>query len=153
MLSGERIVQVDRIRRKTITEASQWQDKHLKPGSVPDFLALVGDTADGIPGLDGWGEKSTTEVLAAHPKLEDIPDKVADWKARPRGGEKLAIVLARERKAAMLYRTLATLRDDVPLPQTLEQLEWKGAPKARWLAWCDAVGTDSMKDKPSRFIG
>ncbi len=153
VLSGERIVQVDRIRRKVITQETQWRDKHLKPGSVPDFLALVGDTADGIPGLDGWGEKSTVEVLAAHPKLEDIPDKVADWKVRPRGGEKLAIVLARERQQAMLYRTLATLRADVPLPQTLEQLEWKGAPKERWLAWCDAVGAASLKDTPSRFIG
>ena len=152
VLSGERIVQVDRIRRKLITEETLWRDKHLRPVSVPDFLALVGDTADGIPGLDGWGEKSAVEVLAAHPTLPDIPDKVTEWKARPRGGEKLAIVLARERQAAMLYRRLATLRDDVPLQETLEQLEWKGAPKARWLAWCAAVGADSLGIRPHRFL-
>lgn len=151
VLSGERIVQVDRIRRKTITEETQWKDKHLKPVSVPDFLALVGDTADGIPGLDGWGEKSAAEVLSAHPTIADIPEKYADWKAHPRGGEKLAIVLARERQEAMLYRKLATLRDDVPLKETLEQLQWKGAPKARWLEWCKAVGADSLATRPHRF--
>jgi 5'-3' exonuclease len=152
VLSGERIVQVDRIRRKLITEETLWKDKHLKPGSVADFLALVGDTADGIPGLDGWGEKSATEVLAAHPTLSDIPDTYADWKAHPRGGEKLALVLARERKEAMLYRTLATLRADVPLKETLDQLEWKGAPKKRWQAWCAEVGAESLAAKPHRFM-
>lgn len=153
VLSGERIVQVDRIRRKVMTEETLWKDKHLKPQSVPDFLALVGDTADGIPGLDGWGEKSTVEVLATHPKLEDIPDKVNKWKVRPRGGEKLAIVLARERQNALLYRKLATLRPDVPLKETLEELEWKGAPRARWLSWCTAVGADSLSTRPHRFFG
>jgi 5'-3' exonuclease len=151
VLSGKRIVQVDRIRRKEITEESQLKDKKLKPISVPDFLALVGDTADGIPGLDGWGEKGASEVLSAHPTISDIPDKYADWKAHPRGGEKLALVLARERQNAMLYRTLATLRDDVPLKETLDELEWKGAPKTKWQAWCDETGADSLKTRPHRF--
>lgn len=151
VLSGERIVQVDRIRRKVITEATLWADKHLRPGSVPDFLALVGDTADGIPGLEGWGEKSTAEVLAVHPHVSDIPDDVAGWKVRPRSAEKLALVLKRERTEAMLYRKLATLRDDVPLPQTLEQLEWRGAPRERWSKWCQAVGESSLEKRPSRF--
>jgi 5'-3' exonuclease len=144
-------VQLDRIRRKEITEESQLKDKKLRPVSVPDFLALVGDTADGIPGLDGWGEKGATEVLSAHPTIPEIPDKYADWKAHPRGGEKLALVLARERENAMLYRKLATLRDDAPLKETLEQLEWKGAPKTRWEKWCDAVGADSLKTRPHKF--
>jgi 5'-3' exonuclease len=151
VLSGTRIVQVDRIRKKEITEASLWTDKHLRPGSVPDFLALVGDTADGIPGLEGWGEKSTAEVLAVHPHVSDIPDSVGAWKVKPRSAEKLAAVLARERAEAMLYRKLATLRDDVPLPQTLEQLEWKGAPGERWRKWCEAVGAASLEKRPSRF--
>ena len=151
VLQGERIVQVDRIRQKVITEATLWADKHLRPGSVPDFLALVGDTADGIPGLEGWGEKSASEVLAAHPHVADIPDDVKQWKVKPRSAEKLAVVLARERQDAMLFRKLATLRDDVPLTQTLEQLEWKGAPKEQWLAWCDAVGAASLERRPSRF--
>lgn len=151
VLEGERIVQVDRIRQKVITEASLWTDKHLRPGSVPDFLALVGDTADGIPGLAGWGEKSTSEVLAAHAHVAEIPAAVAQWKVKPRSADKLAAVLARERAEAMLYRTLATLRADVPLAETLEQLEWKGAPKDRWLKWCEAVGSTSLARRPSRF--
>ena len=151
VLSGQRIVQVDRIRRKEITEASLWADKHLRPTSVPDFLALVGDTADGIPGLDGWGEKSASEVLAVHPHVADIPDDVKQWKVKPRGGDKLALVLARERQEAMLYRTLATLRDDVPLTERLEQLEWKGAPRERWEKWCQATGATTLARRPTRF--
>lgn len=151
VLSGERIVQVDRVRQKLITEASHRADKRLAPGSVPDFLALVGDTADGIPGLEGWGEKSTAEVLSAHPHLEDIPQRVSEWKVKPRGAEKLAASLNRERDAAKLYRALATLRLDVPLAEPLEALEWPGAPRKRYLAWCDAVGSQTMKARPARW--
>ena len=151
VLSGERIVQVDRIRQKVITEASLWADKHLRPGSVPDFLALVGDTADGIPGLDGWGEKSTSEVLAAYAHVAEIPDDAKQWKVKVRSADKLAAALARERTEAMLYRKLATLRDDVPLAEPLEQLEWQGAPKDRWAKWCETVGAASLARRPSRF--
>ena len=152
VLSGTRIVQVDRIRQKVITEETLWADKHLRPASIPDFLALVGDTADGIPGLEGWGEKSTSEVLAVHPHLEDIPDLAATWKVKPRSADKLAAVLAGSRIDALLYRKLATLRDDVPLKESLEQLEWKGAPKALWMKWCESVGSTSLAMRPARFI-
>lgn len=151
VLLGEKIVQVDRIRSKVITEASQLADKKLKPSSVPDFLALVGDTADGIPGLDGWGEKSTAEVLGYYGALEAIPDSVADWKVKPRGAEKLSASLSRERKEAVLYKTLASLRGDVPLKETLEDLEWKGADQSQWLKWCDKVGSDSMRTRPTKW--
>lgn len=153
VLQGTRIVQVDRIRQKLITAETLWADKHLRPESIPDFLALVGDTADGIPGLEGWGEKSTSEVLAAHPHLEDIPDLAAKWKVKVRSADKLAAVLSSSRLDALLYRKLATLRDDVPLKETLEELEWKGAPKERWLKWCQSVGSTSLATRPSRFLG
>ena len=139
-LRGERVVQVDRMRSKLITEASQLKDKGLLPSSVPDFLALVGDTADGIPGIDGWGEKGTAEVLGAYRHLEEIPRFPYEWKVRPRAAEKMAAALAAELELAKLYRKLATLRLDVPLPQTLEQLEWKGVPRARFEAWSAKVG-------------
>jgi 5'-3' exonuclease len=145
VLSGERIVQVDRIRQKLITEETLWRDKKLRPASVPDFLALVGDTADGIPGLEGWGEKSTSDVLAEHPRLEDIPQLVKEWKVKPRGAEKLVASLNRSREDAALYRVLATLRTDVPLKDSLDDLEWKEPPREQWLSWCDEVGSDSMK--------
>ncbi len=140
------------FRPKLITVETLWADKHLRPESIQDFLALVGDTADGIPGLEGWGEKSTSEVLAAHPHLEDIPDLASKWNAKPRSADKLAAVLARSRLDALLYRKLATLRDDVPLKETLEELEWKGAPKERWLKWCASVGTTSLATRPARFV-
>ncbi|MGV3620792.1 MAG: 5'-3' exonuclease [Archangium sp.] len=151
VLLGEKIVQVDRIRSKVITEATQLADKKLKPSMVPDYLALVGDTADGIPGLDGWGEKGTAEVLGHYGSIEAIPDSVADWKVKPRGAEKLSASLARERKEAMLYKTLASLRGDVPLKETLEDLEWKGADQSVWLKWCDKVGSDSMRTRPTKW--
>jgi 5'-3' exonuclease len=141
-LRAERVVQVDRMRSKLITEASQLTDKGLHPESVPDFLALVGDTADGIPGIDGWGEKGTAEVLGTYRHLEAIPRLPYEWQVRPRAAEKMAAALTAELENAKLYRTLATLRTDVPLPQTLEQLEWKGVPRARFEAWSAKVGAE-----------
>ncbi len=149
-LEGTRVVQVDRMRKKLITVETVWAEKHLRPESVADFLALVGDDADGIPGLEGWGAKSTAEVLAVHPHLEDIPSSLAQWKVKPRGAEKLLASLNRERELAVLYRKLATLRFDVPLGETLEQLEWKGVDDAAWTAWCREVGSDSLVARPRR---
>ncbi len=151
VLEGERIVQVDRMRRRVITEATQLAEKGLKPQQVPDFLALVGDTADGIPGLDGWGEKSTALVLGAYPHLEDIPDDVTSWAVTPppRGAAKRASALQAGRRDAVLYRTLATLRVDVPLGERLDELA-AGA-RAKYLAWCDTIGAESMKTRPARW--
>jgi 5'-3' exonuclease len=151
VLQGERVVQVDRMRHKEITEATLWKDKKLRPASVPDFLALVGDDADGIPGLEGWGAKSTADVLEVYPHVDDIPDSVASWKVKPRGAEKLSASLSRERAEARLYRTLATLRTDVPLKESLDALEWKGAPKDTWREWCEAVGSTSLLERPRSF--
>lgn len=149
-LDGDKVVQVDRMRQKLITQATQRTEKGLEPGSVPDFLALVGDTADGIPGLDGWGEKGTSAVLEAYGKIEAIPDLPYEWKVKPRGAEKMAQALAANRKDALLYRTLATLRTDAPISK-LDDLEWKGAPEKQWLAWAKAVGaSDSLVSKPKR---
>ncbi len=150
-LRGDKVVQVDRIRNKLITEASQLKDKGLKPQSVPDFLALVGDTADGIPGIDGWGEKGAAEMLGAYEHLEAIPALARDWKVKPRAAEKMAAALAPELENAKLYKLLATLREDVPLPQTLEQLEWKGAPRGRFDAWCAKVGT-TLSGRVKKFL-
>jgi 5'-3' exonuclease len=149
-LRADRIVQVDRMRNKLITEETQLKEKGLSPQSVPDFLALVGDTADGIPGLDGWGEKGTAEVLGAYKHLEAIPRHPYEWKVRPRGADKMAAALTAELENAKLYRRLATLRTDVPLPQTLEQLEWQGAPKKRFQAWSAKVGAD-LASRVKRF--
>jgi 5'-3' exonuclease len=150
VLQGERIVQVDRVREKVITEATQQATKGLMPGSVPDFLALVGDTADGIPGLEGWGEKSTAQVLQAYPRLEQIPADVKTWSVKPRGAERLSASLEAHRAEALLYRTLATLRTDVPLAESLEALEFHGTPRAAFTAWCARVGSSSLPGRVKR---
>ena len=151
VLEGERIVQVDRMRKRLFTEATLRAERGFGPKSIPDFLALVGDTADGIPGLEGFGEKGAAAVLSAYPHLEDIPDDGKTWSAKVRGAEKLAATLAGHRAEAMLYRTLATLRLDVPLKESLEQLEWKGAARETWSAWCTAAGIEKFADRPRRW--
>lgn len=150
-LRGEKVVQVDRIRKKVITEASHRADKNLAPASVPDFLGLVGDTADGIPGLEGWGEKGASAVLAVHPTIEEIPDSSANWKAKPAAAVKMAAVLQRERANALLYKKLATLRTDVPLKESLDDLEFKGCPRDAFTAWAKSVLADSLPGRVKRW--
>jgi 5'-3' exonuclease len=99
----------------------------VRPASIPDYLALVGDSADGFPGLPGWGAKSTATVLARYPHLEDIPDSVNAWDLKVRGAASLAKALAEHRGDALLFRELATLRLDAPIPQSdPEELRWRG---------------------------
>lgn len=149
-LTGERVVQVDRLRNRLITEASQLQDKGLVPANVPDFLALVGDTSDGIPGIDGWGEKGTAEVLRVYPRLEHIPTSFRQWRVRPRGGERMAAALAAAPELAQLYRVLATLRTDVPLGESVADLEYRGVPRGEFEAWSATVGA-SLADRVRRW--
>jgi 5'-3' exonuclease len=141
VLRGDAVVQVDRIRRRVLTEATLLETKGLTPAQVPDFLALVGDTADGIPGLDGWGEKSAAAVLRAHGRLEAIPDAVEAWAVQPRSAARLAQELATHRAEARLYQALATLRTDVPLDVSLEALRWRG-PAPGFVGWFRALGLE-----------
>jgi 5'-3' exonuclease len=96
------------------------------PESIPDYLALVGDTADGYPGLPGWGAKSSAAVLARFVHLESIPVDHREWQVKVAGSASLAVTLVRERERALLFRTLATLRTDIPLFQNVDQLRWNG---------------------------
>ncbi|PKN56144.1 MAG: flap endonuclease [Deltaproteobacteria bacterium HGW-Deltaproteobacteria-14] len=124
---GRRVIQRDRMRKRDFDAAGVRDKLGVAPASVPDFLALVGDTADGIPGLPRWGAKSTAQVLGRYPHLADIPDDAAAWDVSVRGAAGLAQTLATRRGDAELYRTLATLRTDVPLTETLDDLRWRGA--------------------------
>ena len=150
---GPRVVQVDRMREKELDAEGVRAKLGVRPALVPDFLALVGDTADGIPGLPGWGEKGAATVLEAHGPLEQVPDDAAQWKVRPRGAEKLAGVLRAQRADAMLYRTLATLRTDAPLPGTasLAALRFDGVPRARFVKMCERLGLSRLADRPKRW--
>jgi 5'-3' exonuclease len=119
---GDRVVQDDRMRRRVIDEAALIALRGIRPASIPDWLALVGDSADGIPGLPGFGEKSAATLLAAFGHLEQIPPDARAWPSRLRGADRLAATFAARQPDALLYRTLARLRTDVPLAEPLAAL-------------------------------
>ncbi len=123
---GDRVVAWDRIRDRWFDERAVIEKFGVPPEAIPDYLALVGDTADGIPGLPGWGAKSTAAVLSRFGRLDLIPDHVGDWGFSVRSAPMLATVLREHRTEVNLYRTPTTLRRDVPLVETLDDLEWKG---------------------------
>jgi len=125
-VQGERVVQLNRRTRVILDEAGVIRKFGVSPESVPDYLALVGDAADGYPGLPGWGPKSTAAVLAKFRHIEYIPEDSKDWKVDAASAGTLAGTLSRERELAYLFRTLATLRTDIALFDDVEQLRWKG---------------------------
>jgi 5'-3' exonuclease len=123
---GTRVVQMDRRARTIRDEAGVIAKFGVPPASIPDYLALVGDTSDGYPGLAGWGAKSAAAVLAKFGHLESIPADWTEWKVNATRASALAATLDRERHLAMLFRDLATLRTDIPLFKSVDELEWKG---------------------------
>ncbi len=137
---GTRVVEWDRWKDVTIDEPGVIAKHGVPPVSIPDWLALVGDTADGIPGLDGWGKSSAAKVLTAHGHIQDIPDDPAAWKANVRGADKLAASLRANRADAMLYQKLATLRIDCPIECDVDALAWRGPNKPLLAALCDEIG-------------
>ena len=151
MVRQTKVVCLDR-RRDLILDQDGVREKFgVLPESIPDYLALVGDAADGIPGIPRWGAKSTAQVLDRYLHLEQIPDDWSQWEVRPRGAQAIAASLAERRPEAMLYRKLATLRLDVPLSEDLDQLRWRGVPKQAFQSLCDELGFDRLKEQPSRW--
>ena len=123
---GSRVVQLNRRTRVTFDESGIRAKFGVGPQSIPDYLALVGDSADGYPGLRGWGAKSTAAVLAKYEHLESIPEDPKTWGVNAANAGALALTLARERDRAMLFRDLATLRTHLPLFEDVESLRWEG---------------------------
>jgi len=123
---GTRVVQLNRRTRVTIDENGVIQKYGVSPASLPDYLALVGDAADGYPGLKGWGAKSSASVLAKFAHLESIPADWRDWRVSVANASALAATLTRELDRALLFRTLATLRADIPLFDDVDDLRWNG---------------------------
>jgi 5'-3' exonuclease len=150
-VSGEKVVRLDRMRRLVLDEAGVKARFGVPPSSIPDWLALVGDDADGIPGIPRWGEKSASAVLGRFLKVEAIPDHARMWGLDVRGADALAKSLRERRAEAVLYRTLATLRTDVPLAESLPDLEWRGARRDELRAICDEVGESETIDRIQRF--
>ena len=126
VVRGTRVVQYDRRRRVVRDEEGVVAKFGVPPASIPDYLALVGDAADGYPGLPGWGAKSAAAVLAKFGRIEDIPDDWRTWRVNAANPAALARTLQEQRDRALLFRTLATLRADVPTVDGVDQLRWTG---------------------------
>jgi 5'-3' exonuclease len=123
---GERVVQLNRRTRVTFDEPGVIRKFGVPPASIPDYLALVGDDADGYPGLPGWGAKSTAAVLAKFGHIENIPADASEWKVDVSSAGRLAATLSGDRELALFFRTLSTLRTDIALFDDIDQLQWKG---------------------------
>lgn len=150
-VDGDRVVTYDRRQEIERNEQGVWEKFGVAPSSIPDYLGLVGDAADGIPGLPGWGAKSTATVLAFYKTIEEIPDDATDWAVTVRSAAKLAETLAAHREDALLYRELAVLRRDVPIPDSLDDLEWRGPVRADYEAFCTELGFDGLLDRPHKW--
>ncbi len=151
-----RVVLWDRRRRIEYDDAGVLAKWGVPPASIPDWLALVGDSSDGFPGLPGWGAKSAAAVLRRYGHLEMIPRKGSEWDVPSlRGAVVLATTLSQQWEDALLYRSLARLRtadDGVEIPQQdPDELRWEGTPRERWQAFCDEWGLDRLRDRPHRW--
>jgi 5'-3' exonuclease len=146
---GERVVLRDRRRDRTIDASGVIEKWGVGPASIPDYLALVGDAADGFPGLTGWGARSASAVLARFEHFEAIPANVGEWHIEVRSPATLNATLRSHWSEALLYRRLATLVADVPLPQTdPDELRWRGARRAEFTAICEELGQPRLSERP-----
>jgi 5'-3' exonuclease len=141
---GNRVVQLDRRTRELRDESGVRQKFGVSPVSIPDWLALVGDSADGYPGLPGWGPRSAATVLARYQHLEHIPAPGTKWDVSVRGAERLAATLMEQRERALLFRELATLRLDAPIGADVDVLRWRG-PCADFAAWSERLGSPTLQ--------
>jgi len=148
---GDKVVRFDRMRRLMLDEAGVVARFGIPPGSIPDWLALVGDDADGIPGIPLWGAKSASRALASFRRIEAIPDDHARWNVSLRGAEALAASLRERRPEAALYKKLATLREDAPLPESLDDLLWRGVRREEMTALCAEIGEPELMERIERF--
>ena len=148
---GDRVVLWDRLRDKVYDQAGVREKWGVEPASIPDWLALVGDSADGYPGVPRWGAKSASAVLAAYGHIEDIPPDDRAWTVKVRGAAALAASLREHRAEAALYKQLAILRTDVPLTERLDDLRWRGADRAALVSLCDALGFTRLLDDVPRW--
>ena len=145
---GDRIVQLDRRTRALRDESAVRQKFGVPPASIPDCLALVGDSADGYPGLPGWGATSAATVLARYQHLEHIPKRATEWDVSVRGATRLATTLTEQRDRALLFRELATPRADAPIGADVDALRWTG-PHSEFAVWSQRLGTPPLHERAS----
>ena len=143
---GGKVVQWDRRADEVIDAAGVEAKFGVRPESIPDYLGLVGDSADGFPGLKGWGAKSTSVMLSHYGHIEDIPNSHTDWEPKVRGAAGLAATLAAERDLALLFRRIATVRTDAPVSDSVDELAWRG-PHSGFEDLCDQIGAGPLFDR------
>jgi len=146
-VDGDRVVLLDRMRRRVITESDVVEKWGVSPASIPDLLALMGDSADGIPGIARWGLKSAGRLLAEYGSIEDIPRDPETWRVKVRGAAGLSAHLEAEREEARLYKSLTILRRDVPIKETLEDLEWRGARRSALARVAQKLGDGQIMER------
>ncbi len=147
VVDGERVVLWNRVRDVWTNEDGVRKKFGVAPKAIPEFLGLVGDAADGLPGVPGWGPKSASTVLSVYPTIEEIPLSSADWNCEVRGAEKLARTLAEARDEAILCRDLAKLRRDVPIHDSIEDLRWLGAHRETLTQICEEIDLPEVLDR------
>ena len=153
VVRGDRVVTLDRRRETIMNEAGVREKFGVSPASIPDYLGLVGDSADGIPGIPRWGAKGTAQVLDHYGHIEQIPPDATDWAINVRGAKSLAASLSENMQSALLYRHLATLRLDVPLTKDVLDLEWQGAPQEPYQELCDELGFGRLREGVGKWSG
>ena len=149
-VSGTRVVQLDRRREIVRDEAGVVEKFGVKPESIPDYLAVVGDTADGYPGLTGWGEKAASLAFSKYPHLEDIPKDWQKWNPAIRRARVLAETLFNAWDEALLFRKLATLRFDAPVFEKVEELRWKG-PTPEFAKMCERLKAPALVERAAKI--
>ena len=151
LVQGTRIVTRNRMRDSDLDEDGVREKFGVPPASIPDYLALVGDSADGIPGIPRWGAKSTAAALSYYGTVDEIPRDAARWAVAVRGRQALADNLRAAEEDVTLYRLLTTLRQDVPLAEELADLAWDGVPRAPFLELCSQLGFPELSTRPHRW--
>jgi 5'-3' exonuclease len=146
-----RVVMYDRRKRAFVDADGVRARFGVGPESIPDFLALVGDAADGYPGIPGWGKVSAAAVLTRYPRLEEIPASARGWDLAVRGSAMLATSLREHREQAFLFRELATLVRDVPLTESLDDLRWRGVPRAPFEALAERLAAPQLVERIHRW--
>jgi 5'-3' exonuclease len=148
---GSRVVQFDRRRRTIRNESGVIEKFGVLPTSIPDYLALVGDTADGFPGLPRWGAKSAGLILGRYRHLEDIPENPGDWRVDVRSAPKLAKILREQWEQALLFRDLATLRTDAPVFDRVDELRWNG-PTSKFASLCAELRAEDLAERAEELV-
>ena len=152
-VQGSRVVCLDRRRERILDEKGVFEKFGVPPDSIPDWLALVGDSADGIPGVPRWGAKSSSRLLVRYRHLEEIPIEASAWEMKVRGALSLAESLNAHREEVILYRTLATLRTDVPLKENLDDLKWEGVRDDKMEVLAQELGAPRLLSEAGKLSG